>query len=67
MIAKGSKLYISDAGAFRFTDDSEVVDVQDDIIALAVVRGVLYYGTPQGWYALYGWGDTLTTAQVHAE
>ncbi len=67
VIAKGSKLYISDAGAFRFTDDSEVVDVQDDIIALAVVRGVLYYGTPQGWYALYGWGDTLTTAQVHAE
>lgn len=67
VIAKGSKLYISDAGAFRFTDDSEIVDVQDEVIALAVVRGVLHYGTEQGWYALYGWGDTLTTARVHAE
>ncbi|MCX7689108.1 MAG: hypothetical protein N2045_14195, partial [Fimbriimonadales bacterium] len=67
VIAKGSKLYISDAGAFRFTDDSEIVDVQDEVIALAVIRGQLYYGTEQGWYLLYGWGDTLTTAQVHAE
>lgn len=67
VIAQGSKLYISDAGRYRFTDDSEIVDVDDTIIGLAVIRGTLYYATQNGWFALYGWGVNLTTAQVYAE
>lgn len=67
VIAKGSQLWISDAGRFRYTDDSEVVDVDDTIIGLAVIRGVLYYATQHGWFALFGWGANLTTHQVYAE
>lgn len=67
VIAQGSKLYISDAGRFTFTNDSEIVDVDDTIIGLAVIRGTLYYATQSGWFALFGWGANLTTAQVYAE
>lgn len=67
VVAQGSKLYISDAGRFSFTDDSEIVDVDDTIIGLAVIRGVLYYATQHGWFALFGWDRNLTVAQVYAE
>jgi hypothetical protein len=67
VVAHGNKLYISEPGTFRFGEDAEVVEVEDEIIALAVVRGVLHYGTRQGWYSLIGWGDTLTVQQVSSE
>ena len=67
VLAEGSRLYITDAGRYGITDDGEVIDVEDEVIALAVARGQLYYGTREGWYVLYGWGESLTTARVSSE
>lgn len=67
VLANGSQIYITDAGKFQVTQDGDIIDVQDTILALAVVRGVLYYGTANGWYMLYGWRETLTQMRVSSD
>ena len=67
VVAQGSRLYISEAGRYKYGDDSEIVDVDDTIIGLAVIRGLLCYATRHGWYSLIGWRETLTSQRVYAE
>jgi len=67
VLAKGSKLYITDAGSLSITDDGDVVDVQQEVIGLAVVRGQLYFATRDGWYVVFGWKDTITVSKVSSD
>ncbi len=66
VLAEGNRLYISEAGAWQWGDDSEMIVFPESIIALANLRGVLYVGCESGWYRVIGWKETLMTMRVSA-